>query len=261
MRFDVISLFPDMFSVVRDMGVTGRAHKQDRWSLAVWNPRDFTHDVHRTVDDRPYGGGPGMVMMAEPLEQAVNAAKAAAQAAAALAGRNADRDIPVVLMSPTGRRFDQACAQEFAHGDGAILICGRYEGVDQRFIDRCVTHEVSMGDFVLSGGEIAALAIIDSAVRLLPGVLNDAESALQDSFNTALTGLLDSPHYTRPEEYCGLSVPDTLMSGHHENIAAWRRRQSLALTAARRPDLIESARQAGLLSKADEKFLKELKPA
>ncbi|HWK69944.1 MAG TPA: tRNA (guanosine(37)-N1)-methyltransferase TrmD [Burkholderiaceae bacterium] len=261
MRFDVISLFPDMFSVVRDMGVTGRAHKQGLWSLALWNPRDFTHDVHRTVDDRPYGGGPGMVMMAEPLEQAVNAAKAAARTAAAQAGQGADRDIPVILMSPTGKRFDQARAQELAQGEGAILICGRYEGVDQRFIDRCVTHEVSMGDFVLSGGEIAALAIMDSAVRLVPGALNDAESALQDSFNTALTGLLDSPHYTRPEQYEGVSVPPELMSGHHENIALWRRRQSLALTAARRPDLIESARQAGLLSRADEKFLRELKPA
>ncbi|UYO92364.1 tRNA (guanosine(37)-N1)-methyltransferase TrmD [Pollutimonas sp. M17] len=261
MRFDVISLFPDMFSVVRDMGVTGRAHKQGLWSLALWNPRDFTHDVHRTVDDRPYGGGPGMVMMAEPLERAVNAAKAAARTAAAQAGQDADRDIPVILMSPTGKRFDQARAQELAQGEGAILICGRYEGVDQRFIDRCVTHEVSMGDFVLSGGEIAALAIMDSAVRLVPGALNDAESALQDSFNTALTGLLDSPHYTRPEQYEGVSVPPELMSGHHENIALWRRRQSLALTAARRPDLIESARQAGLLSRADEKFLRELKPA
>lgn len=261
MRFDVISLFPDMFSVVRDMGVTGRAHKQGLWSLALWNPRDFTHDVHRTVDDRPYGGGPGMVMMAEPLERAVNAAKAAARTAAAQAGQDADRDIPVILMSPTGKRFDQARAQELAQGEGAVLICGRYEGVDQRFIDRCVTHEVSMGDFVLSGGEIAALAIMDSAVRLVPGALNDAESALQDSFNTALTGLLDSPHYTRPEQYEGVSVPPELMSGHHENIALWRRRQSLALTAARRPDLIESARQAGLLSRADEKFLRELKPA
>ncbi|MGB3290375.1 MAG: tRNA (guanosine(37)-N1)-methyltransferase TrmD [Burkholderiaceae bacterium] len=261
MRFDVISLFPDMFSVVRDLGVTGRAHKQNLWSLALWNPRDFTHDVHRTVDDRPYGGGPGMVMMAEPLEQAVNAAKAAASAADAQAGRAAGRDIPVVLMSPTGKRFDQAGAQALAQGEGAILICGRYEGVDQRFIDRCVTHEVSMGDFVLSGGEIAALAIMDSVVRLLPGVLNDAESALQDSFNTALTGLLDSPHYTRPEQYEGVSVPAELMSGHHGNIALWRRRQSLALTAARRPELIESARAAGLLSKADEAFLREIRPA
>lgn len=254
MRFDVVSLFPDMFSVVRDLGVTGRAHKQQLWSLGLWNPRDFTHDVHRTVDDRPYGGGPGMVMLAEPLEQAVAAARMAAHKAVS----TEQSDTPVILMSPTGRRFDQAMAQTLAHSEGAILICGRYEGIDQRFIDRNVTHEVSMGDFVLSGGEIAALAIIDSAVRLLPGALNAADSALQDSFNTALTGLLDSPHYTRPEDYQGLTVPAELMSGHHANIAIWRRQQSLALTNARRPDLIAAAREAGLLSKADEKFLKQL---
>ncbi len=258
MRFDVVSLFPDMFSVVRDLGVTGRAHKQDLWSLQLWNPRDFTHDVHRTVDDRPYGGGPGMVMMVEPLEQAVAAARASRAALALATGPSPAEDAPVVLMSPTGRRFDQAMAQDLASGAGAILICGRYEGIDQRFIDRNVTHEVSMGDFVLSGGEIAALAIIDSAVRLLPGALNDSHSALQDSFNTALTGLLDSPHYTRPEVYRGESVPAELLSGHHANIAVWRRRQSLAITAARRPDLIAAARAAGLLSRADEKFLDQL---
>lgn len=257
MRFDVVSLFPDMFSVVRDLGVTGRAHKQQLWSLGLWNPRDYTHDVHRTVDDRPYGGGPGMVMLAEPLEQAVAAARVAR--IEAREGQPPEQsDTPVILMSPTGKRFDQAMAQTLAHSDGAILICGRYEGIDQRFIDRNVTHEISMGDFVLSGGEIAALAIIDSAVRLLPGALNTADSALQDSFNTALTGLLDSPHYTRPEEYQGLAVPPELMSGHHANIAIWRRQQSLALTSARRPDLIAAAREAGLLSKADEKFLKQL---
>ncbi|MGB6102911.1 MAG: tRNA (guanosine(37)-N1)-methyltransferase TrmD [Pusillimonas sp.] len=261
MRFDVISLFPDMFSVVRDLGVTGRAHKQGIWSLGLWNPRDYTHDVHRTVDDRPYGGGPGMVMMAEPLEQAVQAARAdrAEAAQAAQANRAADAAaLPVILMSPTGRRFDQAMAQNLAEGQGAVLVCGRYEGVDQRFIERCVTHEVSIGDFVMSGGEIAALAIMDSVLRLLPGVLNDAESARQDSFNEALTGLLDSPHYTRPEQYRGMAVPPELLSGHHLNISAWRRRQSLALTALRRPDLIDTARRAGLLSKADEKFLDEL---
>jgi len=249
MRFDVVTLFPEMFSVVRDLGVSGRACKQGLWSLGLWNPRDFTHDAHRTVDDRPYGGGPGMVMMAEPLELAVQAARAQRGGAA---------DLPVVLMSPTGRPYDQAAAHRHAAGDGAILVCGRYEGVDQRFIDRCVTEEVSLGDFVLSGGEIAALAIIDSVVRLLPGVLNDAESAVQDSFNPALSGLLDSPHYTRPEHYQDMGVPAELLSGHHLNIAAWRRRQSLALTAARRPDLIEAAREAGLLSRADEAFLAQL---
>lgn len=258
MRFDVVSLFPDMFSTVRDLGVTGRAHKQALWSLGLWNPRDFTHDVHRTVDDRPYGGGPGMVMMAEPLELAVEAIRASRTASSAQSAIPSSPDVPVVLMTPTGKRFDQAMAQELAQGPGAILICGRYEGIDQRFIDRNVTREVSMGDFVLSGGEIAALAIIDSAVRLLPGALNDADSALQDSFNTALTGLLDSPHYTRPELYRDESVPGELLSGHHANIAIWRRQQSLSITAARRPDLIAAARAAGLLSKADEKFLLQL---
>lgn len=271
MRFDVISLFPDMFGAVRDHGVTGRAHAQGLWSLKLWNPRDFTHDVHRTVDDRPYGGGPGMVMMAQPLEEAVHAAQAdragfpgAIQAdpsgvpAGAFPACEAIPGAPVWLMSPAGRRFDQGMAQELADSQGAILICGRYEGVDQRFIDRCVTHEVSMGDFVLSGGEIPALAIMDSAVRLLPGALNDRESALQDSFHDTLTGLLDSPHYTRPEVYRDEAVPAELLSGHHANIALWRRRQSLSLTLARRPDLIDAARRAGRLSKADEAFLASL---
>ncbi|HEY9280104.1 MAG TPA: tRNA (guanine-N(1)-)-methyltransferase, partial [Eoetvoesiella sp.] len=175
------------------------------------------------------------------------------------AQRGAASDAPVVLMSPTGRRFNQAIAEELAGGEGAIFICGRYEGVDQRFIQRCVTDEISMGDFVLSGGEIAALAIMDSVVRLLPGVLNDAESARQDSFNVTLTGLLDSPHYTRPEIYDGQAVPPELLSGHHANIAVWRRQQSLVLTFSRRPDLIEDARRKGLLSKSDEKFLSGLR--
>jgi len=245
MRFDVISLFPDMFDSVRSLGVTGRAHAQNLWSIHAWNPRDYTHDVHRTVDDRPYGGGPGMVMLAHPLEAAVNDARL---------DRN-DDNVPVVLMSPAGRRFDQAYAQELASGPGAILVCGRYEGVDQRFIDRCVTHEVSLGDFVLSGGEIPAMAIIDAVVRLLPGVLGHNQSASQDSFNTELSGLIDSPHYTRPEVYEGRPVPPVLLSGNHAHIAQWRREQSLLITLQRRPDLIERARQAGLLSRADEAFL------
>lgn len=258
MRFDVVSLFPDMFAVVRDAGVTGRAHAQKRWGLQVWNPRDYTHDVHRTVDDRPYGGGPGMVMLAQPLEQAVTAAQADRARDPAVQELASDQAAcPVILMSPTGQRFDQAMAQTLSSGKGAILVCGRYEGIDQRFVDRCVTHEVSLGDFVLSGGEIAALAIIDSVVRLLPGALNHADSALEDSFNVSLDGLLDSPHYTRPENYQGQTVPAALLSGHHVNIALWRRQQSLALTAARRPDLILAARQAGRLSKADETFLRQ----
>ncbi|APX73656.1 tRNA (guanosine(37)-N1)-methyltransferase TrmD [Achromobacter insolitus] len=251
MRIDVVTLFPEIFGVVRDLGVTGRAHAQGRWSLHAWNPRDFTHDVHRTVDDRPYGGGPGMVMMAGPLEAAVNAAQ---DARAALGLGRA----PVALLAPVGRRYDQAGAESLAASEGIILICGRYEGVDQRFIARCVTQEISLGDFVLSGGEIAALAVIDAAVRLLPGVLNDGESALQDSFNDALSGLLDSPHYTRPEVYEGEPVPAPLLSGHHANIARWRRERSLELTTARRPELIDAAREKGVLTQADERFLAAL---
>ena len=253
MRFDVVTLFPDMFGTVRDLGVTGRAHAQGLWALHAWNPRDFTHDVHRTVDDRPYGGGPGMVMLAAPLEAAV----AAAQLSRAEQGLG---PAPVVLLSPTGRRYDQQGAQSLAAGDGIILICGRYEGVDQRFIDRCVTDEISLGDFVLSGGEIAALAVIDAAVRLLPGALNDGDSALQDSFNDTLSGLLDSPHYTRPEVHAEQAVPPELLSGHHANIARWRREQSLKLTATRRPDLLDRARAQGWLTPLDERYLATLAP-
>ncbi|AZY49743.1 tRNA (guanosine(37)-N1)-methyltransferase TrmD [Bordetella avium] len=251
MRIDVITLFPEMFGVVRDLGVTGRAHAQGLWSLHAWNPRDFTTDVHRTVDDRPYGGGPGMVMMAAPLEAAVKAAQAA-RAAQHLP------PAPVALLSPVGRRYDQGAAQQLASSDGLVLICGRYEGLDQRFIDRCVTLEISLGDFVLSGGEIAALAVIDAAVRLLPGALGDGDSALQDSFNDTLSGLLDSPHYTRPEVYEDQAVPAELLSGHHARIARWRRDQSLRLTLARRPELIDRARTQGWLSYADECVLAEL---
>ncbi|WP_345249206.1 tRNA (guanosine(37)-N1)-methyltransferase TrmD [Pigmentiphaga soli] len=250
MRFDVVTLFPPMFAAVAEHGVTGRAHAQGRWRLRTWNPRDFTRDVHRTVDDRPYGGGPGMVMQPAPLEDAVLAARS----------DRGDR-APVILLSPQGRRFDQPRAQALAAGSGAILVCGRYEGIDQRFIDRMVTEEISLGDFVLSGGEIAALAMMDAAVRLLPGVLNDGESAVQDSFNDALSGLLDCPHYTRPEVYAGQAVPDVLLSGHHANIVRWRRRQSLQATARKRPDLIAVARARGLLSPDDEKFLSALQEA
>lgn len=208
-----------------------------------------------------------MVMLAEPLERALDAALAARRVFTAggespLAGDDAEvgsgipvAEVPVILMSPAGRRFDQAMAQELADGPGAVFVCGRYEGIDQRFIDRRVTHEISLGDFVLSGGELAAMACIDAAVRLLPGALNDQDSARQDSFNEATSGLLDSPHYTRPEVYHGMEVPEILRSGHHANIARWRREQSLALTARRRPDLIEKARREGRLSRKDEAFL------
>ena len=252
MRFDLITLFPEMFAAVRDQGVSGRAHARGLWTLETWNPRDFTTDVHRTVDDRPYGGGPGMVMLAEPLALAVDAARQARLQAGA---DPADAPAPVVLLSPAGRTHDQGAAQRWADSSGAILICGRYEGIDQRFIDHYVDREVSLGDFVLSGGELGAMVLMDSVVRLLPGVLHDAESAVQDSFNPALSGLLDSPHYTRPEIWRGAAVPEALLSGHHARIAVWRREQSLALTAARRPDLIDRARTAGDLDSRDERVL------
>ena len=248
MRVDVITLFPEALGIVRDLGVTGRAHHQGIWSLHAWNPRDFTHDTHRTVDDRPYGGGPGMVMMAEPLKQTLHAIQAARQLPA-----------PVILLSPVGKRFDQSDAARLASSSGAVFVCGRYEGIDQRFIDECVDEQWSLGDFVLSGGEIAALAMIDAAVRLMPGVLNHGDSSLQDSFQDSISGLLDSPHYTRPEVYWDQPVPAVLLSGNHANIARWRREQSLELTANKRPDLLERARNQGLLTKKDEIFLASLK--
>lgn len=250
MRFDIISLFPDLFTALTQYGVSGRAWQKKRWALKCWNPRDYTTDVHRTVDDRPYGGGPGMVMLVEPLAKAI----ADAQKARADDG---DNDAPVVLMSPAGKPFRQEVAQRWAQGTGAIIVCGRYEGIDQRFIDAHVTHEYSLGDFVLSGGEYAALAMMDSVIRLLPGVLNHADSAPQDSFQPGLDGLLDSPHYTRPEDYQGQRVPEVLRSGDHRAIALWRRQQSLLLTARRRPDLLQNAYREGRLSEADLFFLQQ----
>lgn len=255
MRIDVITLFPDMFAVVRDAGVTGRAHHQGIWGLHAWNPRDFTNDVHRTVDDRPYGGGPGMVMLAEPLKQTLTAIRV--DRGESCSDSTAAR-APVILLSPAGKRFDQADAARLALSSGAVFVCGRYEGVDQRFIDTCVDEQWSLGDFVMSGGEIAALAMIDAAVRLMPGALHHGDSSLQDSFQDSMSGLLDSPHYTRPETLWDETVPSVLLSGNHANIARWRREQSLALTAKNRPDLLEQARKLGRLSKADEKFLAAL---
>jgi len=245
LRFDVVTLFPAIFDAVSAHGVTGRAHGRGLWHLHAWNPRDVTTDVHRTVDDRPYGGGPGMVMLPDPLVRSVQAAR----------DDRGEGSARVILLSPAGKRFDQAMAAELASSAGAVIVCGRYEGVDQRFIDACVTDEWSLGDFVLSGGEVAALAVIDACVRLLPGALNHGLSAVQDSFDASQSGLLDCPHYTRPEVYEGRSVPAPLLSGHHAHIARWRREQSLRITALRRPDLIDAARAAGTLSREDEKFL------
>ena len=213
-----------------------------------WPLRDFAEDNYRRVDDRPYGGGPGMVMLAEPLERALAAVRASRASEA-----------PLIHFSPTGERIDHALVERFASGPGAVLLCGRYEGIDQRFLDRHVDIELSLGDFVLSGGELPALALLDAVARLQPGVLGDAQSHVQDSF---VDGLLDCPHYSRPEVLHGSTgaepVPAVLLSGHHADIARWRRERSLELTARRRPDLLQAARAAGRLSAADEKFLRSL---
>jgi tRNA (guanine37-N1)-methyltransferase len=248
MRFDVVTLFPEMFAAVADHGITRRARELGLWQLATWNPRQFSHDRHRTVDDRPFGGGPGMVMMAEPLAAAVEAARAAQQVVAGTAGR-------VVALAAVGRPLTHARVRGWAaEGAPLVLVCGRYEGIDQRFIDACVDEQVSLGDFVLSGGELAAMALIDAVVRQLPGALK-IESAADESF---ATGLLDAPHYTRPEVWRGRSMPDVLLSGHHAQIARWRREQALARTARERPDLIAAARASGRLDESDERFLREL---
>jgi len=247
-QFDVVTLFPEMFRSLTDWGITSRAAKQERYGLRTWNPRDFTTDNYRTIDDRPYGGGPGMVMLAKPLEAAIGAA----QAAQAEQGIAAPR---VVMLSPQGARLNHDRVMRFAQTPGLVLLCGRYEAIDQRLVDRCVDEEVSLGDFVLSGGELPAMALIDAVVRQLPGVLNDAQSAVQDSF---VGGLLDCPHYTRPEEYEGMRVPDVLLGGHHAEIELWRRREALRNTAMKRPDLIDRARRNKLLSRADEAWLASL---
>jgi tRNA (guanine37-N1)-methyltransferase len=244
MRFDVVTLFPDLFAPHLKQGVTRRAFESGQVDVRLWPLRDFADDAYRRVDDRPFGGGPGMVMLAEPLAQALHAI-------------TTDRGGPaaVVHFTPTGRRLDQALVQEFASGPGAVLLCGRYEGIDQRFLDRHVTLELSLGDFVLSGGELPALALLDSVARLQDGVLT-APSHEQDSFSD---GLLDCPHFSRPERWLAggdeLPVPAVLLSGHHAQIARWRRDQSLLLTAKRRPDLLQAARAAGRLSAVDEKVL------
>lgn len=248
MQFDVITLFPDMFQALTAWGITSRAVKQERFTLRLWNPRDFTHDNYRTVDDRPYGGGPGMVMLARPLEEAIGAARQA-QAAHGVAQPR------VVLMSPQGAPLTHAKVVELTAHRGLVLLCGRYEAIDQRLVDRSVDEEISLGDFVLSGGELPAMALMDAVVRQLPGVLNDAQSAQQDSF---VNGLLDCPHYTRPEVYEGVRVPDVLLGGHHAEIEKWRRQQALKNTWRKRPDLIEAARREGLLSRADEAWLADV---
>lgn len=249
MRFDVVTLFPELFTPLLTCGITRRAFDSGQVDVKLTNPRDFAHGNYRRVDDRPFGGGPGMVMMAEPL----------AQSLVAIRQQRVDPgSAPVVLFSPTGKTLDHAMVARWAKSQGAVLVCGRYEGIDQRFIDAHVTEQISLGDFVLSGGEIAAMALLDAVARLQPGVLNTEGSHQQDSFNPGLDGLLDCPHYTRPENWQGRAVPDELLSGHHAQIERWRRDQRLAMTARLRPELIERARQNGGLTPADEIVLDQL---
>lgn len=226
MRIDVITLFPDMVDNVARFGITGRAAESGKLDVRTWNPRDYASDRHRTVDDRPYGGGPGMVMKVEPLTDAVHDARA-----------SSGRRFRTVYLSPQGRRFNQAVAEDYAGEPGLILVAGRYEGVDERFVTREVDEELSIGDYVLSGGELAAMVVIDAVARLLPGVLGDADSAKEDSFTS---GLLDCPHYTRPEEIEGQRVPQVLLDGNHAEIRRWRLKQSLGRSWERRPDLLEA---------------------
>jgi len=243
---DAVTLFPEMFAAIADCGVTRRALEDGVWSLGFSNPRDFVENNYRTVDDRPYGGGPGMVMLPAPLEAAI----AEARARQAAAGVKASR---VIYLSPQGRPLTHECVMRLAQAEeGLILLCGRYEGIDERLIERCVDEEISIGDFVLSGGEIPAMALIDAIVRQLPGVLNDAQSAVEDSF---VSGLLDCPHYTRPEEYAGRRVPEVLLSGHHEKIRRWRLKQSLGRTWQRRPEMLAGRR----LSKEETQLLAEFR--
>ena len=241
LRFDVVTLFPQMFAAVTESGITSRALQLGLWQLKTWNPRDFTMDNYRTVDDRPYGGGPGMVMLAEPLEKALDAACAAG------GGR-------VIYLSPQGRKLDHARVMALVAERAATLLCGRYEGVDERLLRRRVDEELSLGDFVLSGGELAAMALIDACVRQLPGALGDGQSAIEESF---AAGLLDCPQYTRPERWpeneAGERVPEVLLSGHHENIRRWRLKQALGRTWLRRPELL----QARGMSEEEKRLLAE----
>ncbi|MDO9401774.1 MAG: tRNA (guanosine(37)-N1)-methyltransferase TrmD [Polaromonas sp.] len=251
MRFDVITLFSELFAPFLTSGVTRRAYESGLVEVKLWNPRDFAEGNYRRVDDRSFGGGPGMVMMAEPLARCLEKIR---EDRAEPAGQQA----PVVLFSPIGRPLDHAGVAAWSASAGAVLVCGRYEGLDQRFIDTYVDRQVSLGDFVLSGGEIAAMALLDAVARLQPGVLNDEGSHLFDSFNPALDGLLDCPHYTRPETWRDQTVPAPLLSGHHGHIERWRREQRLALTWQYRPELLAKAREAGSLTATDEAFLRDL---
>lgn len=245
---DVITLFPEMFNAITQYGVTGKANRNAIFRLNTWNPRDFTHDNHRTVDDSPYGGGPGMVMMAQPLEDAITQAKVRQNALGIEKTQTA-------YLTPQGKRLDHETVKQLSTLPGLILLCGRYEGIDERLIMRQVDMEISIGDYVVSGGELAAMVLIDCIVRQIPGTLGDPESANQDSF---VDGLLDCPHYTRPEIYKGSHVPEVLMSGNHAYIRRWRLQQALGKTWLKRPDLFELKFAHGMTVE-EEELLEEFK--
>jgi len=242
-KFEIVTLFPEMFAAITDYGVSGRAVKKGLIELGYTNPREFTRDVHRTVDDRPYGGGPGMLMLVEPLLAAIASARQRLESAGVAQPK-------VIYVSPQGRPFNQQAALEFSARQGMVFLCGRYEGIDERVIEMAVDEEWSIGDYVLSGGELPVMSMIDATVRLLPGVLGHQDSAAEDSF---FQGLLDCPHYTRPEIYDGREVPKVLMSGHHGEIRRWRLQQSLGRTWQRRPDLLAERE----LTAAEQKLLQE----
>ena len=243
-RFDAITLFPEMFAAVSASGITSRALEKGLWQLQTWNPRDFTTDNYRTIDDRPYGGGPGMVMLAEPLEKAIDAVRK-------------DGGGRVIYLSPQGAKLDHEKVMSLAKEPAVTLLCGRYEGIDERLVAKCVDEELSVGDYVLSGGELAAMVLIDAVVRQLPGALGDGQSAVEESF---AAGLLDCPQYTRPEVWSGQGIPEVLMSGHHEQIRRWRLKQSLARTLQRRPDLVARLIECGDLTKEEKALLEEIQP-
>lgn len=249
MRFDVITLFPEVFAPFLSSGVNRRAYASGQVQVKLWHLRDYAEGNYRRVDDRPFGGGPGMVMMAEPLLRCLQAVRSE---------RAETSPSPVLLFSPIGQTLNHEVVQMWADSAGAVLICGRYEGIDQRLIDAYVDVQLSLGDFVLSGGEIPALALLDAVTRLQPGVLNDEGSHQLDSFNPALDGLLDCPAYTRPEVWNDIPVPPVMLSGNHAAIERWRRDQRLALTQARRPELVAQAQRAGALSRQDVAFLSQL---
>ncbi|BBM00007.1 tRNA (guanosine(37)-N1)-methyltransferase TrmD [Microbulbifer sp. GL-2] len=242
-RIALVSIFPEMFAALTEYGVSGRAAKDGLLEVRCWNPREFTSDKHRTVDDRPYGGGPGMVMMAEPLYQALEAART-------WAGEEGGA-VRTIYLSPQGRQLDQRGVEDLSAAGNLVLLAGRYEGVDERIVESLIDEEWSIGDYVLSGGELAAMVMVDAITRLIPGALGHDQSAVEDSFSS---GLLDCPHYTRPEQYRGVAVPEVLLSGNHERIRRWRLKQALARTQQRRPDLLEGLE----LNKEQKQLLEEI---